>query len=184
MQTLKKSGFIFDKIVDYMLLASAVIIVFVAIAVSQDVMTRKFFGFTWNLLFEIISYTLVWITFLGTTAILRSQGHVKMDSLISRLPVRAQALVNFITSCLCSLLLVGIVIYTVKLTVYDYRSHFEVASILNPVKWPIEIIIPIGFLMLFIQMMRNAYGFYQTFRTASPRKPLDQEMPVKEKAFF
>lgn len=164
MDFLRKAGVVFDKIIDYMLLAAAVIIVLDALAVSQDVIIRKFFDFTWAPLFEIITYTLLWMTFLGTTALLRSMQHVKMDSVTGRFKPRTLNLVNFITSCACVLLMGLMIYYTTKLTVHDYATHFVLASILNPVKWPIEIIIPIGFIMLFFQLIRNANKFLRSFR--------------------
>ncbi len=167
MKFLKKMERIFDKVVDYMLLASAAIIVLDAVAVSQDVIIRKIFDFTWPPLYEIMTYTLVWMTFLGTTAIMRMQSHVKMDSVTGRLPLKSQALINFVTSCICTALLAGIVFYAVKLTVMDFQNHFVLATILNPPKWPIEIVIPVGFLTLFIQVIRNGLGFWKTYRTSS-----------------
>src|SRR3972149_8418371 len=107
MKLLSQAGIIFDKIVDYMLLAAAVIVVLDAIAVSVDVLLRKFIGFTWPPLYEIITYTLLWMTFLGTTAIMRMNSHVKMDSVTGRLSPKTQALLNGVTSSLCALLLAG-----------------------------------------------------------------------------
>jgi TRAP-type transport system small permease protein len=153
-----------------MLLAAAVIIVLDAVAVSQDVIIRKFFDYTWAPLFEIVTYTLLWMTFLGATALMRSLGHVKMDSLTSRLEPRTQVLLNFITSSACVLLLAVITYYTVQLTVSDYRTHFVLATIMNPIKWPIEIIIPITFLMLFIQVIRNTRNFLISYRKMSGRR--------------
>ncbi|HUT67388.1 MAG TPA: TRAP transporter small permease [Dehalococcoidales bacterium] len=164
-KTLNRAGVIFDRSIDYMLLAAAIIIVIDAIVVSVDVILRKSFGITWNLLYEMITYTLVWMTFLGTTSLMRSLGHVKMDSVTGRLSPKTRAIVNFITSCMCIILLAGIVFYTSRLTVFDYQNHFALATILNPPKWPIEIIIPIGFLMLFIQVIRNAYAYFNTYKT-------------------
>jgi TRAP-type C4-dicarboxylate transport system permease small subunit len=164
MDFLRRAGFIFDKIIDYMLLTAAVIIVLDALAVSQDVIIRKFFDFTWAPLFEIITYTLLWMTFLGTTSLMRSLGHVKMDSITGRLKPKTLALVNFITSCACAVLMGLMIYYTVTLTAHDYQIHFVLATVLNPVKWPIEIIIPIGFITLFIQLIRNAYKFMGLFR--------------------
>lgn len=164
MRILRRAGVVFDKIVDYMLLAAAVIIVLDAVAVSQDVIIRKFFDFTWAPLFEIVTFTLLWMTFLGTTSLMRSLGHVKMDSVTGRLTPKTQAIVNFITSCACILLMALMTYYTVRLTVHDYQTHFILATILNPVKWPIEIIIPIGFLMLFVQLIRNAYNYLNSYK--------------------
>lgn len=179
MKLLKRAERVYDKAVDVMLLGAALLIILDALAVSQDVIIRKFFDFTWAPLYEIITYTLVWITFLGTTAILRAHGHVKMDSVLGRFPVRTQALINFITSCAVMVLLVGIIFYTVRLTVSDYQRHFILATILNPPKWPIEIVIPLGFLMLFVQVIRNAAGFLNTWRTGE--KP--EETPAERSEF-
>ena len=173
---------IFDKIIDTMLLAAAVIVVLDAVVVSVDVLLRKFIGFTWAPLYEIITYTLLWMTFLGTTAIMRMNSHVKMDSVTGRLSPKTQALINGVTSTLCALLLIGIIFYTIKLTVSDYQTNFILATIVNPPKWPIEIIIPIGFLMLFIQIIRNAYNFFVTYKALSRQEqPAADRMTGSEK---
>ena len=56
----------------------------------QDVIIRKAVDFTWAPLYEILTFSLVWMTFLGTTAIYRDNGHVKLDSFRMVLPKRAQ----------------------------------------------------------------------------------------------
>lgn len=164
MKVLRKAEIIFDKIVDWMLGAAAVIVVLDALAVSADVILRKAVGFTWAPLYEIITYTLLWMTFLGTTAIMRMNGHVKMDSVTGQLSPETAALVNSVTHGVCVLIAGIMLFYTVKLTLSDYRTNFVLASILNPPKWPIEIIIPIGFLMLFIQLTRNTTAYFRRYR--------------------
>jgi TRAP-type C4-dicarboxylate transport system permease small subunit len=161
---------VFDKVVDYMLLAAAVIVVGDAVVVSLDVILRKTVNYTWAPLYEIMEYTLLWMVFLGTTAIMRMNMHVRMESLIGQLSLKGQAMVNAITSVFCALLAIGILVYTVRLTFHDYQTHYLLATILNPIKWPIEIIIPIGFFMLFIQLLRNSRDFYATYKTLSREK--------------
>ena len=178
MKLLYNAENIFDKIIDCMLMAAAVIVVLDALAVSTDVILRKVVGFTWAPLYEIITYSLLWMTFLGTTAIMRKNGHVKMDSITSLLSPKNEALLNVITHCVCIVLAGVMLFYTVKLTVGDYRTDFILASILNPPKWPIEIIIPIGFLMLFIQLMRNTRDFLNRYRTLARMKGPDADNHV------
>lgn len=170
MKTLHKAEIIFDKIIDYMLMAAAAIVVLDALAVSADVILRKAIGFTWSPLYEIITYSLLWMTFLGTTAIMRMNGHVKMDSLTSHLSPKKEALLNSITHGFCVLLIGVILFYTIKLTITDYKTNFILASILNPPKWPIEIIIPFGFFLLFIQTIRNAREFFDRYKSLSRLK--------------
>jgi TRAP-type C4-dicarboxylate transport system permease small subunit len=180
MKTLRKAEIIFDKTIDYMLMAAAAIVVLDALAVSADVIIRKVIGFTWAPLYEIITYSLLWMTFLGTTAIMRMNGHVKMDSLTSLLSPKAQALLNTITHCVCVLLAGIMLFYTIKLTITDYRTSFILASILNPPKWPIEIIIPIGFFMLFVQTIRNTKGFFESYRALPRREEPAVDSKVRE----
>ncbi len=179
MNALRKAEIIFDKIIDYMLMAAGAIVVMDALAVSADVILRKVIGFTWAPLYEIITYSLLWMTFLGTTAIMRMNSHVKMDSLTSQLPRKTEALLNTITHCVCALLAGVMLFYTIKLTITDYSTNFVLASILNPPKWPIEIIIPIGFFMLFVQIIRNTKVFFEKYRALSrPERPaLDHQFP-------
>jgi TRAP-type C4-dicarboxylate transport system permease small subunit len=94
-------------------------------------------------------------------------GHVKMDSLTSQLSPKTEALLNTITHGVCVLLAGVMLFYTVKLTITDYQTHFVLASILNPPKWPIEIIVPMGFFMLFVQIIRNTRGFFDKYKALS-----------------
>lgn len=170
MKALRKAEIIFDKIIDLMLMAAAAIVVLDALAVSADVILRKAIGFTWAPLYEIITYSLLWITFLGTTAIMRMNGHVKMDSLTSQLSPKTAALFNSISHGVCVAIAGIMLFYTIKLTVTDYQTNFVLASILNPPKWPIEIIIPAGFFMLFIQLIRNTRAYFEKYRDLSRQK--------------
>ena len=170
MKVLHKAEIIFDKIVDYMLMAAAVIVVLDALAVSADVILRKVIGFTWAPLYELITYSLLWITFLGTTAIMRMNGHVKMDSITSQLPPKTAALLNTLSHGVCVFLAGVMLFYTIRLTISDYQTNFVLASILNPPKWPIEIIIPLGFFMLFVQLIRNTRAYFERYRELSRQK--------------
>lgn len=90
-----------------------------------------------------------------------------MDSLTSRLSPKTRALLNSVSHCVCVLLAGIMLFYTIKLTITDYQTNFILASILNPPKWPIEIIIPAGFFMLFIQLIRNSRDYYRKYREIS-----------------
>jgi|WetSurMetagenome_2_1015567.scaffolds.fasta_scaffold791541_1 C4-dicarboxylate transporter, DctQ subunit len=181
MRTLQKVEFIFDKIIDLMLTLAAVIIVLDALAVSMDVILRKVIGFTWSPLYEIITYSLLWMTFLGTTAIMRKNGHVKMDSITGILSKKNEALLNVISHSVCILVAAVMLFYTIKLTTADYQGNFFLASILNPPKWPIEIIIPIGFFMLFLQLIRNTRDFFKRYAYLSGMEKSDDNKPHMKK---
>jgi TRAP-type C4-dicarboxylate transport system permease small subunit len=115
------------------------------------------------------------MTFLGTTAIMRQNGHVKMDSITGSLSAKNEALLNVISHSICILIAAIMLYYTVKLTLADYQASFILASILNPPKWPIEIIIPIGFFMLFLQLIRNTRDFLKRYLLLSGMEKADDK---------
>ena len=165
MSFLNKAGRVFDKTVDVMLVISGLIVFIQAIWVSVDVIIKKSFDWTWAPSFEILSYSLVWMTFLGTAAIYRDRGHVVMEAIVQRFsrpgPEHHQPRHDDRDSGAVSAFLLFI---TARLTIRDYQNHFILASILNPPKWPIEIVIPLSFLMLFIQSIRHVGFYYRAYR--------------------
>lgn len=173
MEFMQKVGKGFDRTVDAMLFISGAIILFDTAAVVQDVIIRKAVSFTWAPLYEILTYSLVWMTFLGTTAIYRDDGHVKLDSFLQMLPKRAQTLIHFITSCAVAVLCMLLLFLTARLTIQDYQNNFVLATILNPPKWPIEIIIPLNFVLLFIQAIRHSVRYFKLYRSDGLTKPAD-----------
>ncbi len=163
MNFMEKAGRAFDKTLTAMLVVSGLIVFVQAVWVSVDVIVRKAFDWTWAPSFEILTYSLVWMTFLGTAAIYRDRGHVVMEAVVSKFPVRAQNILSIITTVAITGLCLFLFYYTARLTIRDYQEHFILATILNPPKWPIEIVIPLSFLMLFIQSIRHVVTYYRAY---------------------
>ena len=165
MKLLGKAGNAFDKFIDAMLILSGLIVFIQAIWVSQDVIIRKSFDWTWAPSFEILTYSLVWMTFLGVAAIYRDRGHVVMEAIVQKIPARAQSTISLITTAAIVILCAFLLFITARLTIRDYQNHFVLATILNPPKWPIEIVIPFSFLLLLIQAIRHLGFYYRAYRS-------------------
>jgi len=178
MRFLQKAGRAFDKLVNFLLLLSAILILLDTLAIAQDVIVRKIADFTWAPLYELLTYTMVWLTFLGTAAIYRDNGHVRMESILGMLSKRAQDLLNFATSCVVVLLCLCCLFLTARLTINDYLNHFVLATVLNPVKWPIEMIIPISFLVLTVQAVRHTVNYFKAYRQPTSSTPAEPQRPA------
>jgi TRAP-type C4-dicarboxylate transport system permease small subunit len=165
MNFLGKAGRAFDKTIDGMLVASGLIVFIQAVWISVDVIVRKSFDWTWGPSFEILAYSLVWMTFLGTAAIYRDRGHVVMEAIVQRFSPRVQNVMGLITTIAVMGLCLLLFFFTARVTVEDYQNHFILASILNPPKWPIEMVIPISFLALFIQSIRHVVTYYRAYKS-------------------
>lgn len=174
MRLLSKAGWVFDRLIDAMLALSAFIVFVQTVWVSQDVVIRKAFDWTWAPSFEIMIYSLVWMTFLGTAAIYRDRGHVVMEAVTGRFPPRFQNVLGLVTSCAIAAMLAFLLFFSARLTIQDYLNHFTLASVLTPPKWPIEMVIPFSFLLLFVQSCRHAVTYYRAYRTGEVIKAGEQ----------
>jgi len=174
MRFLAKAGRVFDWLVDAMLLLAGVIVFVQTLWITEDVIVRYAFGWTWAPSFEILSYSILWMTFLGTTAIYRDRGHVVMEAVVARFPARAADIINLVTTLAIAGLTAFLLFYSARLTIQDYLNHFVLATIVKPVKWPIEMIIPISFLMLFIQSLRHVATYYRAFKAGEYVKAGEQ----------
>ena len=80
---------------------ASILLGFIMCSVTAEVVARHFLGISisWWMV-ETTEYMLLYITFLGAAWVLRKEGHVKMDLLLSRFKPRDQDTVNIITSIL------------------------------------------------------------------------------------
>jgi TRAP-type C4-dicarboxylate transport system permease small subunit len=148
---------IIDKIIDGSMAMAAVIIVADALAVSADVLLKNTMGKTWNGLFEVMEYSILWMTFLGTAWILKKKTHIVVDAAVARLSPKYKTIANIVGYSI-SLILIGIVIvFSIKMTIYDFQSHITIPKELNLLKWPVEAIIPFGSILFFIELSRDLY---------------------------
>jgi TRAP-type C4-dicarboxylate transport system permease small subunit len=166
---------IFDKILTALMVLACALVLLDTLAVTVDVILRYSLGMTWTGLFEITEYSLLWITFLSTAWILKVDGHIRVDLLLSRFSPRRRAITNIVTSIACIILLCILTWYSAKLTMNHYQMSTYISSILQPVKWPIEIIIPVGYFLLLIELLRKTYGYMISWKapTGGEQEPSD-----------
>lgn len=164
MKILTKAGNIFDHINNGFAVFAIILLVFVMLTISYDVATRRAFGSV-QWVMEISEFALLYIVFLAAAWLLRKDGHVKMDLLLIRSKPRTQAIINTITSIASALTCLVIAWYSTEVTIHYIIAKTVVApSVIEPLKWPTFIIIPIGTFMLFIQFVRRTYGFIRVAR--------------------
>ena len=102
---------------------------------------------------ELVEYSLVWITFISAAWVLRHEGHVRVDILILLLPKTIRRWFYYtgqtIGFLVCSLL----TLYSVQLVYTNYMRGVRLIDQLVLEKWIVQIVIPLGFLMLSIEFL-------------------------------
>ena len=167
MKLLRQASNIFDRLIDVLALVAIVIMASVTVLIVVEVTSRYFFNLPIKGSVEVAGYSLLFITFLGTAWLLRREGHVRMDFVLTRLNPRAQAYLNVITSLLCALIWVLIGWYGATVTLESFQTGYRTPFELKTPMFIILFIIPVGSFLLFIQFLRRGYGYLREWRTSS-----------------
>jgi TRAP-type C4-dicarboxylate transport system permease small subunit len=155
---------IFDRIIGVMNYCAIMLLIFVTLSVLTEVFMRYFLRHPLLWVVDIGEYILLWITFLSAAWVLKREGHVRMDLVVSHLSPRAQTLLNIITSFMGVVICLALFRYSGEST-WDHfsRGVFRQGMIAVP-KAPIMAIIPLGSLLLAIQFLRRASDFLREWK--------------------
>jgi TRAP-type C4-dicarboxylate transport system permease small subunit len=151
----------FDDLLDAMAYMAGILIFAISVFVCGSVVVR-YLGFRppiWVLQFT--EYGLLWFTFLAAAWLLRHKGHIRIDTLTSRLRPKAQKTIQVLNDALGLIISMVIFIFgaihTIELV---QKGIMEVKGLTVP-KAPFFVIIPIGGLVLAIQFARNIAGYFK-----------------------
>lgn len=159
MQFQKKVTAIFDSTLNILFLLSTLIFILISLTILTEVVLRTFFARPIIGTVEVTGYCLVYVTFLGSAWLLRKEGHVKMELVLSRLKPETQTLLNIITSILGAIICLVVTWYGTKVTWYSYQTNYLNISELEVPIFPIVLVVPVASFLLFIQFLRRANGY-------------------------
>ncbi len=133
---------------------AALIFVFVTLAICAEVLLRYGFNRPLTWVVEISEYSLLWITFLGASWVLRHGGHVRVDialQYMSPAALRVCGLFSSAAGVAITLVLVG---FGAEATWAAYvQGAFKPTGVDVPT-WMVLIVIPLGGILLFFRFAR------------------------------
>ena len=157
MEFLKKVDAYFDRFLDIQAFAACVMLIFMMLLTCYEIIARYIFQTSPAWVLEICEYILLYVTFLGAAWLLKKDGHVKVDIVFSLLSLRSRWIVTIIICVLGALASLFITWYGTVSALDHFRRGIEVIQTLNTPKWILLLIIPLGSLMLFIQLLRQIF---------------------------
>ena len=167
MKLLTRLTTVFDKAVSALAILGGVLLVLVMIAINYGVIMRYFFRSPQAWVPEITAMSLVYITLLGTTWVLRKNGHVIMDVVDMMLKPRSKGILDSVTSFICSIMFLLLVVYGVNVTWDHYiRGLYNAHEVLRIPTAYLLAIIPVGSFMLFVQLLRRSLSSFFSGRKA------------------
>ena len=155
-----------DRIIDSMAWIAGLLLLFMMFSICYEVILR-YFNFrppTW--VTEITEYILLYVTFLGAPWVLKQDGHVKVDIVVTRLGLRAGKALEILTSIFGMGVCCVLVWFGTNVTLDHYQRHIPVIKALEVPKFLLLGIIPIGSALLIIQFIRRAHGLWVGKRVA------------------
>jgi TRAP-type C4-dicarboxylate transport system permease small subunit len=164
MKLIRKANSVFDGIVNAFAVVAGVILVGLMLAVSAQALGRTFWNITWPSLMESAQVSLLYITFLGTTWVMRNERHVSMDIVTARVSPKTNLIMNISTSIICALLCLVLFWYSAEVVWVRWQSGVWLYRNFPILDAQILMIIPVGTLFLFIQLLKRTGGFVKKLR--------------------
>jgi len=170
MKLIKTSIKVLDYVNNSFSAFSGFLVVFAAIAVCVGVITRSI-GHPIGWIVEVTAFILFCICFLVAAWVLKKEGHVVIDVVIKRLSPRNQSMCHIVNSIICALICLVIFIDSTKVTRDYIISNETVVSVLEPPKWILFIVVPIGSFLLFFQFIKRTYDYLKQWKSP-PESPV------------
>jgi C4-dicarboxylate transporter, DctQ subunit len=166
-EVFNKAGKIFDRLLDFFAILAGVIASFITVAVCLGIVSRYFLNRPLSWVVEISEYGLLYMTFLSVAWVLKHEQHVSVDLVYSRLNDRQKAVASLFTSVVAAIVFILITYYGFKVTKSQFDTKYFTPTILEAPKFAITLIIPIGTLLLLIQIIRKIYRLVTHWGDAS-----------------
>ena len=144
-----------------------VCIVFLVVAVCYEMLMRGLFDRPQNWVVELTEYSLLYITFLGTSGLLRQNGHVSVDLLTDALNPVWKRRLALVSAAICFVVCVILTCFASFATVDAQRRGVYKPTILEFPSWIVIAVIPVGSLLL---SLRFAHRFLSLLSGVIPVK--------------
>ena len=132
-------------------LISATLVLILMILVTADIIGRYVFSKPVPMTYEIGSFLMVFIVFLGIGYTQRMKAHIRVEFFTLRLPPRFKAGLDLLALTLGIILYVAIFYQGMKWSYTSFQVGDYVAGLVNLPRWPSQFAIPLGALLLSLQ---------------------------------
>jgi C4-dicarboxylate transporter, DctQ subunit len=170
MRVFKKVGDYISFLVDALAFVAGALMLLLMLYVCADVAARYFGDHVLPFTVDISNLLLLSITFFVVARVQKSEGHVRMDFLLSRFNEEHRALISVITTIMCAVMCVVLTWYGSKVALNLALKGIHTQTEMVIPEAPIIAIIPFGFFLLFIQLLRTLHGHWVRFRILKQSK--------------
>ena len=145
-------------------LLSAIFVLLLMILVIADILGRYLFNSPVPMTYEVGSFLMVFIVFLGLAYTQRQGAHIRVEFLTLRLSSRTRAILDIVASSLGFLLYVTIVYQGFIWSWTSWQVGDYVAGLVNIPRWPSQFMVPVGSAILCLQFIADVAQRVTEFR--------------------
>jgi len=164
MKQLAKAGVIFDSLIAFLAHWGSTLFIGIMLIVCVEVFMRYCLNRPQTWVVETTEFGILYIAFLGAAYLLKQEWHVKIEMVLGRLSPRGQALLNAITSILGAIICLAFTVYGTQATMMCFELGRRTRGAMLTLQWPVIMIMPVGFFLLFIQFIRRSCGYFRDWR--------------------
>lgn len=169
---------VFDHTVNIGAYLAGILVVFIMLIISFEVTSRWVVERSWEWVLPFSEFSLLYITFLGTAWLLKTDGHPSLDLVVNMLKPRSQDLLNASMSIFGAIICLVVAGWGARTTWNLFQSGIHYLEVLELPIAPHAAIIPIGSFLLFIQFLRRAHRYLKGRRASLPEEQRSQKGPV------
>ena len=156
---------IFDRILNMMMVVSGILLGVTLVIVCLEVVFRYFLHRPLGWSAEVSSYMLLYITFLVAAWVLKDNGHVTLDVVVTMFSSRIQYGIAVVTSILSAIVCLIIIWFGMRVTLDLFLSDYRTPTLLRFPEFFIIVLIPFGSLVLFVQLLRMIAGYLSKWKS-------------------
>jgi len=151
----QESKTFFDRILGFVSILGMGMILFAMLSLCAHVFMRYIFHKPLNWTIDVSCIFLLYITLLAAAWLQKFEGHVSIDFIFGFLKPKSQLKLDLFNSIICAISFLIMIWFGIKETITVYRMDLYEDMPLEPPKWLLIVVIPIGCLLLFIQFIRR-----------------------------
>lgn len=158
---MKALGRIFDIITNTLAFISGLILVSMMLMTVIKVALRVILNHGILGVDQISGIMMVYMTFLGAAWVLRKDGHVTVDLIVSSVPPKVSRVMHVVSSLIGSAVCFAITYYGTNAVLLSLRRGVMVAAELEIPRAVNLVVIPLGCFLLGIEFLRRAGRYYR-----------------------
>ncbi|MCF8095265.1 MAG: TRAP transporter small permease [Desulfobacteraceae bacterium] len=160
MKLFKKIEAIIERITDILAYIAGACLAYIVVSVTLDVVFRYFLNNPLPYTIDISEILLLFITFLSAAWVMKREGHVRMDFIVASLKESHRFFIYGINSIIAAIISLILFWYGSVVVLDLYSRNIVKGLMLELPQAPIISVIPLSFLFLFFQCIKNCFKYF------------------------